>query len=132
MRLAPDVGVHCTSSSGRKGDFDVRARVLGVGFLAGIFVLVAAGAVANAITMTTAPEIEPFTLTTAQPVTFEVSNDGTPPATVTTNSPQIASQALTFNQFDAGLGSLTATCANRRATASRGFAGRETLGPRRA
>lgn len=84
----------------------MRPRVLGVGLLAGIFALVADGDVANAITMTTAPEIEPFTLTTA-PVTFEVSNDGTPPATVTTNSPQIASQALTFNQFDAGLGTLT-------------------------
>jgi hypothetical protein len=83
----------------------VRVKVLGMGVLAGLFALLADGHVANAITMMTT-ETESFTLTAPQ-VLFTVTNDGNPPATVDSNSPQTASQALTFNQFDGGLGTLT-------------------------
>jgi hypothetical protein len=61
--------------------------------------------VANAVTMTTVPEIEPFNLTAPQ-INFEVSNVNGK-VTVTTNSPQIVSQVLTFNKFNTGLGTLT-------------------------
>ena len=61
----------------------MRAKFL----LAGIFALLAECAVANAVTMTTVPEIEPFNLTAPQ-VNFEVSNVNGKVA-VTTNSPQI-------------------------------------------
>jgi hypothetical protein len=88
-----------------EGDLNVRVKVLGLGLLAGLVALLAAGPVANAAILTTAPETELFSLTAPQ-VTYTVTGDGTPPPTVNTNTPQLISQQLTFNQFDGGLGDL--------------------------
>ncbi|HTN70635.1 MAG TPA: choice-of-anchor E domain-containing protein [Methylomirabilota bacterium] len=89
----------------------MRAKFSCMGLLAGIFAFLAKCAVANAITMTTLPEIETFNLTAPQvpQVNFEVSNSdaNTPPVKIDTNSPQTASQVLTFNKFNTGLGTLT-------------------------
>jgi hypothetical protein len=85
----------------------VRVKVLGVALLANLCALLAGGPAANAAILMTAPETESFTLTAPQ-VSYTVTNEAfsSEPATVTTNSPQSISQALTFNQFDGGLGTL--------------------------
>lgn len=91
------------------GEFNVRAKVLGMGVLAGLFALLAGGPVANAIPMMTT-ETESFTLTAPQVLFTVTKTTENPSATVTNNSvpnPQTASQALTFNLFDGGLGNLT-------------------------
>ena len=95
------------SNCANGGEFNVRAKVLGVGVLAGLFALLADGPVANAITIT---QIESITLTAPQAVYTVTKTTEDATATVTNNSvpnPQTASQALTFNRFDSGLGTLT-------------------------
>jgi len=83
----------------------MQARRLSLGLYIGVFFFLMQCVAAQAITLTTAPEIEVFNLSTTQ-VTFQVSNDdGT--VTKDNNSPQSASQALTFNQFNSALGTLT-------------------------
>ena len=76
-----------------------------MGLVAGLFALLAGGPVANAAILTTAPETESFTLTAPQ-VTYTRTSDGTPPVDFVTNTPQSDSEALIFNQFNGGLGTL--------------------------
>ena len=92
-----------------EGDLNVRVKVLGMGLQAGLFALLVAGPVANAAILTTAPEIESFTLTAPQ-ATYTVTRNDTPPPTVTppTSIPQSDDALLVFNQFDGGLGTLLA------------------------
>jgi hypothetical protein len=86
----------------------MNAKNIIISFWIGALALLAQCVVAHAIPMTTAPEIEPFTLT-AQQVDFKVDNySGTPPVHTNTNTgPKTTSQLLTFNQFNSGLGILT-------------------------
>ncbi len=83
----------------------MQVRRLSLGLWAGVFFFLMQCVAAQAITMTTVPEIEAFNLSTTQ-VTFHVSNDS---GTITNNnnSPTSASQILTFNQFNSALGALT-------------------------
>ena len=80
VTLALQIGTSPFAKSPTEGDFNVRAKVLGMGVLAGLFALLADGPVANAITLMTT-ETESFTLTAPQ-VLFTVTNNGNPPATV--------------------------------------------------
>lgn len=82
----------------------MRTKVLGMGVLAGLFALVAAGPLANAATIT---QTESFTLTAPQVLYTVTKTTEDATATITNNSTQTDFQDLTFNQFDSGLGTLT-------------------------
>lgn len=80
--------------------------------LAGVFAILVQWAVANAVPITTQPQIEPFTLDTNPTVTFSViTGEGNPPKVDTTNNGPVinSTQPLTlvFNKFDTSLGNLT-------------------------
>jgi len=83
----------------------VRAIVLGIGFLAGLCALLAAGPVANAAIVT---QTQSFTLTAPQVTDKVIQTDGvvTRPA-ADNNSPQTASHVFSFAQFDDQLGTLS-------------------------
>jgi hypothetical protein len=95
-----------------KGVFYVRAKALGVSLVAGALALLTGGPVARAAVLMTLPETETINLAlplATDPADFEVVRvTDTTPATVNTNTPQPVSQMLTFNKFDASLGTLTA------------------------
>jgi len=96
--------------SGEKKGLDMRAKFLSISLLAGMFAILVQCAVANAVSITTAPETESFNLATTPTVTFEVKTGSQlppiPPVN-TNNSPVINSSILTFDKFDTSLGTLT-------------------------
>ena len=84
----------------------MRARFFCLKLLAGVFAFLAECAVANALMTTETQFINNLSTTK---ITFTVENDGTDTAVKPdTNSPQTATQTLTFNKFNNALGILTA------------------------
>ena len=75
-----------------------------------MFAILVQCAVANAVSITTAPETRVVNLTTTPMVTFQViTGEGDPPLITTTNNGPVSNSSplLTFNKFDTSIGTLT-------------------------